>query len=487
MTGAGTEGEGKDDDEGEGRRRRTIDVLAMKERILLSYLRDVAGLGDDDALIPRWYDHGDRGGRGRRGTTMRRETNDDACSRYDYYGNSYTSCPDDSPGDDAPPSNASRRGVGRGSKASAVEEGGISSTNRLDRIKSGERLSENNTHRGMRPLQKRNTMMSMKSQMRVEIGMSPLRTMDEVRYDEEKARRRREDRKRMRLKRHGSAFGGVVEGANSDGEEVEFDGTTSGGESPGILKTTNVGSKAGDSADEEKKSEEKDGAPSDSEGRDGRIRKGGVRWAGGIDGANAREESHDIKPRGHTKVFCPVCQVILTVDHIDDGDTPDGYLAKHISTCQQNSRTRNGGRTLRKRTRPAIIDLDNEETDDGGYEDEIPSTAPTLGKPEAADDDSQLDLETTDDGGKRFQPSSACDDMDELDYEDRVDDWIERGLEEMGDMAERDISERPPGAIVFEGGLEIPAWINDRLFPYQRIGVRWMWELHCQGAGGVGE
>ncbi|EED95784.1 rad54-like protein, partial [Thalassiosira pseudonana CCMP1335] len=54
----------------------------------------------------------------------------------------------------------------------------------------------------------------------------------------------------------------------------------------------------------------------------------------------------------------------------------------------------------------------------------------------------------------------------------------------MNDMSERDADEVPPGAVVYEGGLEVPAWINDRLFPYQRIGLRWMWELYCVGAGG---
>jgi hypothetical protein len=55
----------------------------------------------------------------------------------------------------------------------------------------------------------------------------------------------------------------------------------------------------------------------------------------------------------------------------------------------------------------------------------------------------------------------------------------------MNKMAEQDSTEIPPGAEVYDGGLEIPAWVNNRLFPYQRIGLRWMWELHCQGAGGV--
>ena len=78
--------------------------------------------------------------------------------------------------------------------------------------------------------------------------------------------------------------------------------------------------------------------------------------------------------------------------------------------------------------------------------------------------------------------------MDDLQiavYEDRVDGWIESGLERMRHMEERDETETPPGAVTYDGGLVIPEWMNNRLFPYQRTGLRWMWELHLQEAGGV--
>ena len=41
------------------------------------------------------------------------------------------------------------------------------------------------------------------------------------------------------------------------------------------------------------------------------------------------------------------------------------------------------------------------------------------------------------------------------------------------------------GADLLPGGLFVPHWINSRIFPYQRTGLRWMWELRRQGAGGV--
>lgn len=77
------------------------------------------------------------------------------------------------------------------------------------------------------------------------------------------------------------------------------------------------------------------------------------------------------------------------------------------------------------------------------------------------------------------------DDMEEYYYEDRVEEWMQSGLAKMRKMSERDETETPPGAAIHPGGLVIPSWMNNRLFPYQRTGLRWMWELHQQNAGGI--
>ncbi|XP_046572869.1 LOW QUALITY PROTEIN: DNA excision repair protein ERCC-6-like [Haliotis rubra] len=37
----------------------------------------------------------------------------------------------------------------------------------------------------------------------------------------------------------------------------------------------------------------------------------------------------------------------------------------------------------------------------------------------------------------------------------------------------------------FDGGLQVPGIIWKNLYQYQRVGVRWLWELHCQEAGGI--
>ena len=45
--------DGDDGEDQERRRRREVDLLRMKEEILLTYLTDVAGLRDDDEIIPQ--------------------------------------------------------------------------------------------------------------------------------------------------------------------------------------------------------------------------------------------------------------------------------------------------------------------------------------------------------------------------------------------------------------------------------------------------
>lgn len=39
--------------------------------------------------------------------------------------------------------------------------------------------------------------------------------------------------------------------------------------------------------------------------------------------------------------------------------------------------------------------------------------------------------------------------------------------------------------VALEGGFKIPETIFNKLFDYQKVGVQWLWELHCQRAGGI--
>mmetsp|Transcript_12003 Transcript_12003/g.26179 ORF Transcript_12003/g.26179 Transcript_12003/m.26179 type:complete len:1309 (-) Transcript_12003:106-4032(-) len=448
---------GNNSEENEQKQQREIDLLRMKEQILLGYLTDVAGLREDDAVIPQR-----KIGNGRK----RRRSGD---AGDDYYGNAAYDDSNDILGEAIAKKSAAKKGSktrGRKVKSADIEP---PSTSRLDRIKNGEQLDT--TQLQKRSL-KRNTMMSMKSQMRKDSGLAPLKTMEEERFDADKSRKRREERRKRRLKRQRAALG--IE--SSSDEEAELDAKP--GKVTGILKK----SKKDDAEhfEEEKKSE--DGIKyckelTESKGQDEITKKSGVSWASTSE-ATLSKQTPDSKKRTTTKVFCPICQVILTVDGEGEGISPDEFLANHVTECQKTSRERNGGRTLRTRKKPAVVDLAGDEADDTEKEIEVFTTDQSG----AVDDELKVDYEET---SRSKMPPASIDDMDELDYEDRVDDWVDRGLERMGHMAERDSSEIPPGAVVYEGGLEIPAWINDRIFPYQRTGVRWMWELHCQGAGGV--
>lgn len=67
--------------------------------------------------------------------------------------------------------------------------------------------------------------------------------------------------------------------------------------------------------------------------------------------------------------------------------------------------------------------------------------------------------------GRRISATSSCEE-EELDDFDEVDD-----------------SEK--SFVPLEGGLNIPEGIFIKLFDYQRVGVQWLWELHCQKAGGI--
>jgi hypothetical protein len=161
-------------------------------------------------------------------------------------------------------------------------------------------------------------------------------------------------------------------------------------------------------------------------------------------------------------VPCPICNGTVAVR---DGQTVDESLSQHIDECQ-----RRGGRRTRARGYVSYAE-----------DDVVPDTVVQS---------TPLKLKKTTSRSKSIVQAipvraGALDDIEERDYEDRVDDWIEHGLGRMREMKERDEDEVPPGAQLYPGDLMLPAWMNDRLFPYQRTGLRWLWELHQQEAGGI--
>ncbi|XP_077226568.1 chromatin remodeling 8 isoform X1 [Tasmannia lanceolata] len=75
-------------------------------------------------------------------------------------------------------------------------------------------------------------------------------------------------------------------------------------------------------------------------------------------------------------------------------------------------------------------------------------------------------------------PSEGSDD-------DAGENSIASDYEEDNQEENEDTDDSEPSFVTLEGGLKIPEYIFTQLFDYQKVGVQWLWELHCQRAGGI--
>ena len=199
-------------------------------------------------------------------------------------------------------------------------------------------------------------------------------------------------------------------------------------------------------------------------------------------------------------VYCNICDELIPVPD-DSVDDTDSFLSNHMHECQSKKprATRRSRRTVSK----PVTYNENDDIEEyknmsnrqrrkavkGWVDDE------DMGEVESCEDDPVIEDKTAklelDDLGESdniiipYTRKKTIDDMNEEDYEDRIDEWVDSGIENMREMAEKVESDERPGAVTFSGGLEVPKWVNDRLFGYQRTALRWLWELHLQEAGGI--
>ncbi|NXT51349.1 ERCC6 protein, partial [Pluvianellus socialis] len=75
------------------------------------------------------------------------------------------------------------------------------------------------------------------------------------------------------------------------------------------------------------------------------------------------------------------------------------------------------------------------------------------------------------------------DDGDEDYYKQRLRRWQKERLKDKEHQTAEEMSEESDTE--FEEGFKVPGFIFRKLFKYQQTGVRWLWELHCQQAGGI--
>ncbi|KAE8708130.1 Protein CHROMATIN REMODELING 8 [Hibiscus syriacus] len=85
---------------------------------------------------------------------------------------------------------------------------------------------------------------------------------------------------------------------------------------------------------------------------------------------------------------------------------------------------------------------------------------------------------------KKWRRRISREEQDVGEGEDVRDDLTSHDEEENQEASE-DMDDNDPSYVTLEGGLKIPETIFCKLFDYQKVGVQWLWELHCQRAGGI--
>ncbi|XP_035308063.1 DNA excision repair protein ERCC-6 isoform X2 [Cricetulus griseus] len=85
-------------------------------------------------------------------------------------------------------------------------------------------------------------------------------------------------------------------------------------------------------------------------------------------------------------------------------------------------------------------------------------------------------------GGRKV--ARCPDDGDEAYYKQRLRRWNKLRLQDKEKRLKlEDDSEESDAE--FDEGFKVPGFLFKKLFKYQQTGVRWLWELHCQQAGGI--
>ncbi|XP_020498616.2 DNA excision repair protein ERCC-6 [Labrus bergylta] len=87
--------------------------------------------------------------------------------------------------------------------------------------------------------------------------------------------------------------------------------------------------------------------------------------------------------------------------------------------------------------------------------------------------------------GKSKNNKKCKDDGDVEYYRQRIRRWRRQRLIDRESKRERGEELSDDSDEEFDEGFKVPGFLWKKLFKYQQTGVRWMWELHCQQAGGI--
>ncbi|XP_076980760.1 DNA excision repair protein ERCC-6 isoform X2 [Tamandua tetradactyla] len=87
-------------------------------------------------------------------------------------------------------------------------------------------------------------------------------------------------------------------------------------------------------------------------------------------------------------------------------------------------------------------------------------------------------------GSARRKIVRCRDDGDEDYYKQRLRKWNKLRLQDKEKSLKLE-DESEESDAEFDEGFKVPGFLFKKLFKYQQTGVRWLWELHCQQAGGI--
>nr|XP_048276833.1 DNA excision repair protein ERCC-6 isoform X1 [Myodes glareolus]XP_048276834.1 DNA excision repair protein ERCC-6 isoform X1 [Myodes glareolus]XP_048276835.1 DNA excision repair protein ERCC-6 isoform X1 [Myodes glareolus]XP_048276836.1 DNA excision repair protein ERCC-6 isoform X1 [Myodes glareolus]XP_048276837.1 DNA excision repair protein ERCC-6 isoform X1 [Myodes glareolus]XP_048276838.1 DNA excision repair protein ERCC-6 isoform X1 [Myodes glareolus]XP_048276839.1 DNA excision repair len=99
--------------------------------------------------------------------------------------------------------------------------------------------------------------------------------------------------------------------------------------------------------------------------------------------------------------------------------------------------------------------------------------------PSSGEEDEALEAKG---GGRKV--ARCPDDGDEDCYKQRLRRWNQLRLQEKEQRPKLD-DDSEESDTEFDEGFRVPGFLFKKLFKYQQTGVRWLWELHCQQAGGI--
>ncbi|KAG9275341.1 DNA excision repair protein ERCC-6 [Astyanax mexicanus] len=109
-------------------------------------------------------------------------------------------------------------------------------------------------------------------------------------------------------------------------------------------------------------------------------------------------------------------------------------------------------------------------------------------KPRKEDDSDEYlpsSSEEDEESGKNGKMKKYKDDGDIEYYRQRIRKWKRQRLQDKERRRQAGEDESEESDVEFDEGFKMPGFLWKKLFKYQQTGVRWMWELHCQQAGGI--